>query len=517
MDDEQTAEAPTPVDPAPDQPATEPTPEATQGDRRRATRRGPRATDISSAWAPDEPNPERYVPRPWVSSDERAAIGRAGRGRAPRSGVGTLDLAPDRDPIAILTDQERDRLQDLVPIRHGRMAASAFAFYRGAPAVMAADLSRTPTSGLIVQASGDAHISNFGLFASPERSLVFDANDFDETLPAPWEWDVKRLTASVIIAARENGFTPAEARRCTLDAGKAYREAIARHAGMRLLDIWYDKTTAEDIQLQFEEQSRSTGLPVGAKSRLDALFAKARKKDRLRATQALTTVVDGEWRIVDDPPVVTHPELPGGTEMLRDVFSKYRDTLAQNRRELIERFRFIDFALKVVGVGSVGTRCFIILLEGRDQEDPMILQAKEATASVLEPYTQASEHENHGERVVVGQRLMQTTPDIFLGWTRGPAGRDFYFRQLWDMKGSVDISTLKPIGLSFYAALCARSIARAHARSGDAVAISAYLGTSDKFDGAIADFADEYADQNARDYAEFKAAIADGRIEAAEG
>ncbi len=491
--------------------------DANQADRRRATRRGPRQAEFASAWSSDVPNPERYVPRPWVSSEERAAIGRSGRERAPRTGVGALDLAPDRDPIAILADQERDRLQDLVPIRHGRMAASAFAFYRGAPAVMAADLSRTPTSGLIVQACGDAHISNFGLFASPERSLVFDTNDFDETLPAPWEWDVKRMAASVVIAARENGFTPAEARKSTLDAVKAYREAIARHASMRLLDIWYDKTTAEDIQLQFEDASRHTNVPVDARTRLDAIFAKARKKDRLRATQALTTAENGEWRIIDDPPVVTHPDIPGAADMLRDVFTMYRDTLAQNRRELIERFRFIDFALKVVGVGSVGTRCFIILLEGRDQEDPMILQAKEATASVLEPYTKPSEHENHGERVVVGQRLMQTTPDIFLGWTRGPGGRDFYFRQLWDMKGSVDISTLRPVGLSFYAGLCGRSIARAHARSGDAVAISAYLGTSDKFDGAIADFAEAYADQNARDYAEFKAAIADGRVSTAPG
>ncbi len=380
-----------------------------------------------------------------------------------------------------------------------------------------ADLSRTPTSGLIVQASGDAHISNFGLFASPERSLVFDANDFDETLPAPWEWDVKRLTASVVIAARENGFTPAEGRSCTLAAAKAYREGIARHAGMRLLDIWYDKTTAEDIEAMFEQGTIQVGSKADARARIDAIFSKARKKDRLRATQALTTVEDGQWRIIDDPPVVTHPPLPGGLEMLRDVFSGYRDSLAQNRRELIERFRFVDYALKVVGVGSVGTRCFIILLEGRDQEDPMILQAKEATASVLEPYTKASEHENHGERVVVGQRLMQTTPDIFLGWTRGPAGRDFYFRQLWDMKGSIDISTLRPQGLGFYAELCARSIARAHARSGDAVAISAYLGTSDKFDGAVADFAETYADQNAKDHAEFKAAIADGRVSTAPG
>jgi uncharacterized protein (DUF2252 family) len=397
------------------------------------------------------------------------------------------------------------------------MAASAFAFYRGAPAVMAADLSRTPTSDLIVQACGDAHISNFGLFASPERTLVFDTNDFDETLPAPWEWDVKRLAASVVIAARENGFTAAEARGSTLAAIAAYRAAMARHAGMRLLDIWYEKMTAADIEAALDEASRAASEKIAGRSRLNTLFEKARKKDRLRATDALTTIVGDEWRIVDDPPVVAHVEVPGGAAGLEKVFSRYRATLAQNRRELIERYRFVDFALKVVGVGSVGTRCFIVLLEGRDRQDPMMLQAKEATASVLEPYAKASEHENHGERVVVGQRLMQTTPDIFLGWTRGPEGRDFYFRQLWDMKGSVDITSLRPPGLSFYSALCARSVARAHARSGDAVAISAYLGGSDKFDGAIADFAEAYADQNTRDHAEFKAAIADGRVEAKEG
>ena len=480
-----------------------------------------RVTDaLQAAWAPGEPQPDAWTPRPWVPAAERAKVGREARQRAPRTSHGALDLPADRDPIAILVEQERDRLPDLIPIRHFRMAESAFAFYRGAPAVMAADLAPTPRSGLIVQASGDAHISNFGLFASPERSLVFDTNDFDETLPGPWEWDVKRLAASVVIAARENGLSASQARACTLEGVSSYRTTMASLAEMRLLDIWYEKITADEIEVSFGERVKSVlgaAAVSGRVSLLNQFFTKARRKDRIRATDSLTTVVDGQWRIVDDPPVVTHVEIPGGPLALAQTFAEYRASLAENRRELIERYRFVDAALKVVGVGSVGTRCFIILLEGRDERDPLILQAKEATASVLEAHLEPSHHSNSGERVVVGQRLMQTTPDIFLGWTRGPQGRDFYFRQLWDMKGSVDLAVLKQPGLSWYAGLCAKSLARAHARSGDAVAISAYLGTGDRFDGAVADFAEAYADQNARDHAAFKAAIADGRIEATPG
>ena len=482
----------------------------------------PTPDELETAWKSSrQPEPDAWTPRPWVAVAERAAIGRAARQRAPRSSHGAFELAPDRDPVSIILAQESDRLTDLLPLRHGRMAASAFAFYRGAPAVMALDLSTTPRSDIIVQASGDAHLSNFGLFASPERTLVFDSNDFDETLPGPWEWDVKRLAASVVIAARSNGFTAAEGRAATMATVGAYRAQMARYSEMRLLDIWYDQTTAADIEAQLGEAAKAAGGPkVDAKegrARLNAIFAKARGKDRIKATASLTAVVDGQWRIVDDPPVVTHVELPGGAAGLEKTFGDYRATLAENRRDLVERYRFVDFALKVVGVGSVGTRCFIVLLEGRDEGDPMLLQAKEATASVLDPYLESSHHGNHGERVVVGQRLMQATPDIFLGWTRGPGGRDFYFRQLWDMKGSVDVTTLRPVGLAFYGGLCARTLARAHARSGDAVAIAAYLGTSDTFDGAVADFAEAYADQNERDYAMFTAAIADGRIAAAAG
>jgi uncharacterized protein (DUF2252 family) len=296
---------------------------------------------------------------------------------------------------------------------------------------------------------------------------------------------------------------------------------MATYSGMRLLDIWYDQTTADAIATALAAMAKASGFKGSAakagQARLQSLFAKARGKDRMKASGSLTAVVDGQWRIRDDPPVVTHVELPGGASALEKTFSDYRATLAENRRELVERYRFVDFALKVVGVGSVGTRCFVVLLEGRDEGDPLLLQAKEATASVLAPHLTYSKHANHGERIVVGQRLMQATPDIFLGWTRGPGGRDFYFRQLWDMKGSVDIASLRPAGLGFYGALCARSLARAHARSGDSVAIAAYLGTNDTFDGAVADFAEAYADQNELDYATFVAAIASGRIESAPG
>ncbi len=479
----------------------------------------PDPATLQKVWAPGEPTPEAWTPRPWVPVAERVAVGKESRKRVPRTSHATLELTPDRDPVAIITAQESDRLPDLIPLRHGRMAASAFAFYRGAPAVMALDLSTTPSTGLIVQASGDAHLSNFGLFASPERTLVFDANDFDETLPAPWEWDVKRLAISVLIAARSNGFTRADGRNVVLATVAGYRAAMARYAGMGLLQTWYDRTDAESIKTAAVDMATATrGLdPKTIRAYVDGLFSKARGKDQLKATGSLAGTVDGQWRIVDDPPVVQHVEIPGGPEALAKTFADYRATMAENRRELVERYRFVDFALKVVGVGSVGTRCFVVLLEGRDQKDPLILQAKEASASVLGPYSAASGHANNGERVVVGQRLMQATPDVFLGWTRGPGGRDFYFRQLWDMKGSIDVSTLRPPGLGLYGSICAGSLARAHARSGDAVAISAYLGTSDVFDGAIADLSETYADQNDRDYQAFEDAIASGRIEAAEG
>ncbi len=377
---------------------------------------------------------------------------------------------------------------------------------------MAADLATTLRTDIIVQASGDAHCSNFGLFASPERRMVFDANDFDETLPGPWEWDVKRLAASIVIAGRANGFSTGQNRAATMATVRSYRERLAGFAAMRLIDVWYSYITDDAIREAGEAHFAGAKDIAARRARLEALFAKSRRRDALRAASTLTTVVDGRRVLVDDPPFIQHFEIPGGPDAMRAVFEAYRATMAENRREFLERYRFADFALKVVGVGSVGTRCFILVLEGRDENDPLILQAKEATASVLEQHLGGSGYANHGERVVVGQRLMQATPDIFLGWTRGPGGRDFYVRQLWDMKGSVDTTTLPPDGLGFYGGICAWALARAHARSGDSVAISAYLGTNDTFDGAVADFAEAYADQNAKDHAAYLAAIRAGRV-----
>jgi hypothetical protein len=393
------------------------------------------------------------------------------------------------------------------------MAESAFAYYRGTPAVMAFDLSSTPSSGIVVQASGDAHLSNFGLYASPERTLVFDANDFDETLPGPWEWDVKRLATSIVIAARANGFSAGQARSATLDTVRAYRQWMGRYAGWRLLDLWYAPLTEARIR----EAADATGLfntreGKGRRDRFEAIFTRARQRDGMRAFEKLTAVVDGRRVILEDPPVVEHVRVEGQAEILQKVFTDYRATMPADRRAFLERYRFVDWALKVVGVGSVGTRCYVVLLEGRDENDPLIMQAKEATASVLEPYLPPSPHGHHGERVVVGQQMMQAVSDIFLGWTTGPAGRAFYLRQLWDMKGSVDTTALMPPGLGFYGGLCGWSLARAHAVTGDAVAIAAYLGTSDRFDGAIADFAEAYADLNDADYRAYLAAIDAGVV-----
>jgi uncharacterized protein (DUF2252 family) len=475
------------------------------------------AAAYDAAWQAGLPvHGATWTARPWVHPEERAARGRETRTRVPRGSHAAFEPAPGRDPIAILEAQERDRLQELVPLRHERMAESAFAYYRGTPAVMAFDLAGTPRSDILVQASGDAHLSNFGLFASPERTMVFDANDFDETLPGPWEWDVKRLAASVVIAGRANGFSAAQNRAATMATVRGYRQWMARYAGMRLLDVWYAQITDADIRDAVEATGLGRGREGAARrGRLEAIFSKARQRDGMRAFEKLTAVVGGRRVILEDPPVITHVE--GDQGALERVFTDYRATMPEGRRDILERYRFVDFALKVVGVGSVGTRCFVVVLQGRDENDPLILQAKEATASVLEPYLEVSQHANHGQRVVVGQQLMQATSDIFLGWTKGPTGRDFYLRQLWDMKGSVDIAAIRPEGLGFYGGLCGWSLARAHARTGDAVAIAAYLGTSDRFDGAIADFAETYADVNERDHAAYLSAIEEGRVSTPEG
>jgi len=471
------------------------------------------AAAYDAAWQAEIPAGPSWTARPWVHATARGAEGKAARKRIPRVSHAAFEPAAGRDPLAILAAQEEDRLQDLVPLRHERMAESAFAYYRGTPAVMAFDLASTPRTDIVVQASGDAHISNFGLFASPERALVFDTNDFDETLPGPWEWDVKRLAASVVIACRANGFSASTTRGATMVAVSGYRLWMARYATMRLIDVWYASLTDVDIR----EAAEATGMlqgraGTGRRQNLEAIFSKARRRDGMRAFESLTAVVDGRRVILEDPPVVTHPDTRGLEAALEKVFADYRASMPEHRRDFLERYRFVDVALKVVGVGSVGTRCYVVVLQGRDENDPLILQAKEATASVLEPHLQPSLHDHHGQRVVVGQQLMQGTSDIFLGWTSGPGGRAFYFRQLWDMKGSVDTAILQPIGMGFYGALCGRALARAHARTGDAVAISSYLGTSDTFDGAIADFAETYADVNARDHAAYVAAIEAGRI-----
>ena len=471
------------------------------------------AAAYDAAWKVDPPHAGlQWTARPWVDPPTRAQAGKAARKRVPRVSQATLQLRADRDPMAVLAKQEEDRLQELVPLRHARMAESAFAYYRGTPAVMALDLADTPNTEIEVQASGDAHISNFGLFASPERTLVFDTNDFDETLPGPWEWDVKRLAASVVIAGRSNGFSAARVREATMGAVGSYRRWMARYASMRLIEVWYSSITDADIREGAEESGFLSGtLGSSRRSTMEGIFTKARKRDGMRAFESLTAIVDGRRVILEDPPFVTHVAV-GEPGALEQVFTDYRASMSENRRDFLERYRFVDVALKVVGVGSVGTRCFVVVLQGRDENDPLILQAKEATASVMEPYLQPSVHANHAQRVVVGQQLMQATSDIFLGWTRGPGGRDFYFRQLWDMKGSVDTTVLQVPGLTYYSALCGRALARAHARAGDAVAIAAYLGTSDTFDGAIADFSEAYADVNARDHATYVAAIAAGII-----
>ncbi len=474
--------------------------------------------DYKAVWKVEAPREgDVWTPRPWVSPPERQTEGRKERKRIPRTSHATFEPHKDRDPIAILEKQEADRLQALIPLRHGRMAESPFAYYRGTPAVMAYDLSTTPSTDIIVQAGGDAHLSNFGIYASPERHIVFDQNDFDETFPAPWEWDVKRLATSVVVASRSNRFTAGQTRTAAMATVRTYREWMARFAGMRLLDVWYSGLTEADIRKALLELATNKAGVATGEARLAAFFDKARGRDTMKAASKLTRIVDGHIAFNDDPPVIQHVDLPDGAAVLNHVFDEYRATMPESLRMFLERFRFGDFALKVVGVGSVGTRCFVIALQGRDEQDPLILQAKEATASVLEPYVTTSGPSNHGERVVVGQRLMQATSDIFLGWCRGPGGRDYYFRQLWDMKASVDTATLQPPGMAFYGGLCAWALAAAHARTGDSVAISAYLGTSDTFDGAIADFAETYANQNETDYQAFQVAIAKGRLAAEVG
>jgi len=452
-----------------------------------------------------------------LSLEERAAAGKAARGKAPRSGYADWAPAADRpDPVELLEGQATSRVGQLVPLRYARMLVSPFTFYRGAAAVMAADLAKTSRSGFDVQLCGDAHLSNFGAYASPDRELVFDVNDFDETLPGPWEWDVMRLAASFSVAGRERGFKRRERLAVVAAMAAEYREAMRRMAGLGNLEVWYTKMDVDSIARGWES---AVGEKETATFRRN--LEKTRAKDRMRALSKLTREVDGKLRIVSEPPLIVpldelvdeDADIEG---VVRKIIADYRDTLPEDRRVLLDGYRFVDAALKVVGVGSVGTRAFIVLMVGRDGGDPLFLQAKEAQRSVLEPYAAPSAFENQGERVVQGQRLTQAASDILLGWVkvRGIDGkqRDFYVRQLWDQKGSVKVENMDERALTAYAQICGTTLAHAHARSGDRIAIAAYLGKSETFDKAIAGFAETYADQNERDYAALKAAADDGRI-----
>jgi uncharacterized protein (DUF2252 family) len=479
--------------------------------------------------AVDEKKDGQPAPAPVVAhftASERVARGRAARAECPRSSHASFELTPDRDPVAILEAQAPSRVPELVPVRYGRMLVSPFTFYRGAAAIMAHDLAPTPRAGLQAQLCGDAHLSNVGGYASPERSLVFDLNDFDETLPGPFEWDVKRLVASFEIAGRDRDFTKAERARAVLNAVRSYRKWMRKLAEARNLDVWYASLDVATIERQLREQQATRQAATVAKA-----ADKARTKDSMKAFAKLTEEVDGERRIVSDPPlIVSAADLAQEAgfhferleSLIHGLFREYRRTLQPDRRHLLEEFRMVDLARKVVGVGSVGTRCWILLLLGRDDEDPLFLQIKEAQASVLEPYLGKSTYKNHGQRVVAGQRLMQATSDIFLGWlhtkeTLDGAERDFYVRQLWDWKTSVDLDTILPKGLELYGGVCGFLLARAHARSGDRIAIASYLGKSDSFDRALAEFAVAYADQNERDYAATRTAADEGRIPVQEG
>jgi uncharacterized protein (DUF2252 family) len=461
---------------------------------------------------------------PHFTPEQRVAKGKDARAEVPRRVHGEWDPPADRrDPVDILEEQSATRVPELVPIRYGRMLVSPFTFYRGAAALMASDLSTTPRTRLSTQLCGDCHLSNFGAFAAPDRRLIFGINDLDETLPGPFEWDVKRLAASFAVAGRFRDFSAKERTAINIVVGRAYRESMRQFADMRNLDVWYARMDLEDVVRRFRHAASAE-----QRARLDKGIARAQTKDSLKAFSKLTEVVDGQRRILSDPPLIVRLDdlvEPGQaqatSEALVRLVRNYRRTLAGDRRRLLERFRFVDAARKVVGVGSVGTRAWIMLMLGRDDDDPLFLQAKEAEASVLEPYLPASNYANQGQRVVEGQRLMQAASDIMLGWIRtvGLDGveRDFYVRQLWDGKGSADPEVMVPSGMKFYAKLCGWSLAKAHARSGDAIAISAYLGTSNVFDQAIADFAEAYADQNERDYAALKQAVESGRVKAEAG
>src|ERR687897_2742697 len=460
-----------------------------------------------------DPNLSPAAAQAATSYQKRHERGREARRVAPRGSHAAWAPASDRpDPVDLLEAQATDRLSDLLPIRYARMTASPFAFMRGAAIVMAQDLASIPHVGIQAQLCGDAHLLNFGAYASPERALLFDLNDFDETLPGPWEWDVKRLAASFVVASRDNGFDAAACRDAARACAASYRQRMAEFSEMGELEVWYSRVGEEDIRglLSDAKNRKSTA------KKLSKTVRKARGRDSLQALSKLTRIVDGRRVINDDPPLLVR--VPDGDEIrvqVNAILESYKRTLQDDRRHLLDRYRFVDVARKVVGVGSVGTRAYVVLLEGRDEDDPLFLQVKEAGISVLERYVESNTYEHHGHRVVAGQRLMQAASDIFLGWFRGTGGRDFYWRQLKDMKGSANVEGMSSDELVLYAGLCGWTLARAHARSGDRAQIAGYLGKGERFDRAIAEFAQAYADQTERDHAALCAAVKSGRLPAA--
>ncbi|MFD7073464.1 DUF2252 domain-containing protein [Nocardioides sp. NPDC059952] len=468
---------------------------------------------------------ETQAPRPHhLTLAERASVGRRARAEVPRSVHGEWRPAPDRaDPVALLEEQGSSRVQELVPLRYGRMLVDPFTFFRGSAYLMAADLAGAPRTDLTVQLCGDAHLSNFGSFAAPDRRLVFGLNDFDETLPGPFEWDVKRMVASFAVAGRDREFDDAARRAVTMAAASSYREAMRELARMRKLDVWYARLDMDELDALVSSQVESKQLKRFRKN-----VAKAQAKNSLKAFSKLVEIVDGRPRLIHDPPMIARiQELMPDNEFheledtLHAILHIYRGTLQGDHRHLLEGFRFTDAARKVVGVGSVGTRAWIVLLIGNDDRDPLFLQAKEATASVLEPFLGKSAYTSHGQRVVEGQRLMQSASDVMLGWVRASGldgvERDFFVRQLWDGKGSAIVEAMNPTAMTGYARMCGWTLARAHARSGDPVAIASYLGSGDRFDRAVSTFAEAYADQNERDYAALRRAVDEGRVVAQRG
>ncbi|MFY9889226.1 MAG: DUF2252 domain-containing protein [Streptosporangiaceae bacterium] len=479
---------------------------------------GERGAPFASAWR-----------RQHLTVDQRVARGRAARAQAPRSAHGRWEPAPDRpDPVALLEEQAQSRVPGLVPIRYGRMLVSPFTFYRGAALIMASDLAATPVSGVTVQLCGDAHLSNFGLFGTPERRMIFDINDFDETLPGPWEWDVKRLAASFEVMGRDRGFAPADRRAIVMAGVAEYRDRMRQAAGMGALGAWYDHLEAGMLLSLVRKAVRVKRVSKKEARSFERDVKRAHSRDSTRVFAKRADEVEGELRIVADPPVIIPIEdiiIPGSewedpVPLIKKLLNSYRRTLGHHHHP-VEEYRYVHTAYKMVGVGSVGTRCYITLLTGRDHNDPLFLQVKEAQASVLEQFLPKSTYANHGQRVVAGQRLMQAATDIFLGWVRikGMDGvtRDYYVRQFQDWKGSADVDTMLVPGATLYSRICGATLARAHARWGDRIAIASYLGNGDSFDRAIADFSAAYADQNERDYKAFTAAIDSGRLVAQTG